>query len=265
MNKQLLIIGGSDSSGGAGIQADIKTACYFGVYASSVITAITAQNSLGVQEIEAVAEKMVQAQITSVLNDMGADAIKIGMLAFSAQRTVIEQTLHRYPSLPLVIDPVIKSSSGHHLWQGGPQAAISTLWRHATVLTPNIPEAELLALMPIVTVENQAHAAKKIRALSGAKYVLIKGGHLPAEQVVDVLSGPDGEEYFSHPRIHSLHTHGTGCTLASAIACGLALDYTVQEAIIKARDYLRQAIEQAPGFGQGSGPLNHCPTRQPMQ
>ncbi|HED12715.1 MAG TPA: bifunctional hydroxymethylpyrimidine kinase/phosphomethylpyrimidine kinase, partial [Gammaproteobacteria bacterium] len=261
MNKRLLVIGGSDSSGGAGIQADIKTACYFGVYASTAITAITAQNSLGVQDIKVVDEQLLKAQITSVLSDIGTDAIKIGMLALATQRTAIEQILCNYPSNLLVIDPVTQSSSGQALWQGTQEQAIPSLWHHATMLTPNIPEAEFLTKMPIHTVADQVHAAKKIRNLSGAKYVLVKGGHHNTDQVIDILSGPDGEEYFVQQRIDSIHTHGTGCTLASAIACGLALGQPVKNAITEARHYISLAIDQAPGFGQGAGPLNHCPPR----
>lgn len=255
---RVLIIAGSDSGGGAGIQADIKTVTALGGYAATAITALTAQNTMGVHGIHEVPPAFVGQQIEVVLGDIGADAIKTGMLHRTDVLGAVTTALSRAaPDVPLVVDPVMVAKGGASLLDEDARAVVrDRLIPRATVLTPNIPEAEILAGMTIGDETAMAAAGEKLLAL-GPRAVLMKGGHLPGEEVFDLLLTDAGIERFTSPRIESRHTHGTGCTLASALACGLAQGLPVGEAVERARGYVLQAILSAPGFGQGHGPLNH--------
>ena len=260
MRGRVLAIAGSDSGGGAGIQADIKTVTALGGYAATAITALTAQNTLGVAGILPVPPAFVAQQIEVVLRDIGADAVKTGMLGDAAVIAAVVEALHRFArGVPVVVDPVMVAKGGARLLEPG---AVDALTRHllplATVITPNLPEAEVLLGEAIPDVAAMHRAASMLLTL-GVPAVLLKGGHLPDDTVVDLLATPEGIEEFSAPRIESRHTHGTGCTMASAVATGLAQRMTLRQAVVRARDYVRRAIAAAPGFGAGHGPLNHWP------
>jgi hydroxymethylpyrimidine/phosphomethylpyrimidine kinase len=258
MFGRVLIVAGSDSGGGAGIQADIKAVTALGAFAATAITALTAQNTLGVHGVHPVPAAFLRQQIDVVLSDIGADAIKTGMLGDSTTIETVCDALPRF--IPLVVDPVMVAKGGHHLLA---EEAVATLRRRllplATVLTPNLPEAEALAGMRIATVSDMRLAASALLAL-GVPAVLLKGGHLPGESVIDLLATPSGVEEFAAPRIDTRHTHGTGCTLASALAAGLAQGMTLRESVLRARAYVRAAIASAPGYGGGHGPLDHAVT-----
>lgn len=256
--KRLLVIAGSDCGGGAGIQADIKTADAFGVYAMTAITAVTAQNTRGITAIHPVPPKIVAAQIEACLNDIGADAIKIGMLGSAAiVKAVAAAIVKAAKKIPVVLDPVMVSTSGSTLLNA---AAIAALKREllplAALVTPNIPEARALVGMRGTASRQAEVAAHKLMAL-GAKAALIKGGHATRATIDDVLAWAGGTEILAFPRIRTRHTHGTGCTYATAIACGLAQGLSLPLAVGRAREYVQAAIESAPGFGRGQGPLNH--------
>jgi len=255
---RVLSIAGSDSGGGAGIQADIKTITGLGGYATTAITALTAQNTLGVHAIHAVPPDFVVRQIEVVLDDIGADAIKIGMLGDAATIEAVAGALARHaPGIPLVVDPVMVAKGGAALLHSDALAALTRLLLPAaTLLTPNLPEAEVLSGLAIPDLDAMPRAAAALLR-RGVRAVLLKGGHLPGDQVVDLLMTADGCEAFAAPRIASRHTHGTGCTLASAIATGLAQGMTLRDAVLRARSYVRQAIAAAPGIGKGHGPLGH--------
>jgi hydroxymethylpyrimidine/phosphomethylpyrimidine kinase len=252
---RILICAGSDSGGGAGIQADIKTVTALGGFAMTAITALTAQNTLGVQGVLPVPADFIRRQIQSVLDDLGADAAKTGMLGDSAAIEAIAATLP--PGLPLVVDPVMIAKGGAALLA---EAAIGALKQRliprATLLTPNLPEAEALLGRRVADLAAMQAAGADLLAL-GAQAVLVKGGHLEGDQLFDVLVGPDGVEIFEGTRIRTRHTHGTGCTLASAIATGLGQGLGLRAAVARARTYLIEAIRLAPGLGQGHGPLDH--------
>lgn|SRR5579872_2069899 len=259
MRGRVLVIAGSDSGGGAGIQADIKTITMFGAYAATAITALTAQNTLGVAAVHVAPLDFVARQIEVVMRDIGADVVKTGMLADAATIEAVCDALAQFaPGVPVVVDPVMVATSGARLLADD---ALSLLMRRllpiARVITPNLPEAEALAGMPIPDVAAMHRAADSLLSL-GVPAVLLKGGHLPGTQVVDLLATEDGVEEFAAPRIDSRNTHGTGCTLASGIAASLAQGMTLREAVLRARDYVRAAIASAPGFGAGHGPLNHA-------
>jgi len=259
MRGRVLVIAGSDSGGGAGIQADIKTITMFGAYAATAITALTAQNTLGVAAVHVAPLDFVARQIEVVMRDIGADVLKTGMLADAATIEAVCDALAQFaPGVPVVVDPVMVATSGARLLADD---ALSLLMRRllpiARVITPNLPEAEALAGMPIPDVAAMHRAADSLLSL-GVPAVLLKGGHLPGTQVVDLLATEDGVEEFAAPRIDSRNTHGTGCTLASGIAASLAQGMTLREAVLRARDYVRAAIASAPGFGAGHGPLNHA-------
>ena len=258
MRGRVLAIAGSDSGGGAGIQADIKTITALGVYAATAITALTAQNTLGVQGIRMVPPEFIYQQIFVVLDDIGADAVKTGMLGDVATIETVADALARHaPAVPLVLDPVMVAKGGARLLDpGSVHALIRHLLPKASVITPNLPEAEVLSGRSITDTEAMREAASVLLDL-GVPAVLLKGGHLPGETVVDLLATRDGVEAFAAPRIDSRHTHGTGCTLGSAIAAGLAQGMTLRDAVLRAREYVRAAISSAPGFGGGHGPLNH--------
>lgn len=255
---RVLIIAGSDSGGGAGIQADIKTVSARGGYAATAITALTAQNTHGVFGVQSVDPEFVRQQMELVLDDIGADAIKTGML-FSEEiiREVVDVIVQRALLIPIVVDPVMTAKGGSRLLKTEAESALLTqLVPLATVVTPNIPEAEILSGMKIKTLADMKIAAGKI-VDSGAKAVLLTGGHGEGETLYDVYLSASEYEVFESTRIHTQHTHGTGCTIASAIATELAKGARVRDAIITARAYVRKAIEHAPGFGGGHGPVNH--------
>ncbi|MEG1048981.1 MAG: bifunctional hydroxymethylpyrimidine kinase/phosphomethylpyrimidine kinase [Oscillospiraceae bacterium] len=254
--KTALSIAGSDCSGGAGIQADIKTMSALGVYAMSVVVSVVAENTSRVISIEDVSQKVIGEQIDAVFEDMPVDSVKVGMLSTPECMVAVAEKLKEYAPKYIVIDPVMYAKNGCPLMQ---EQSISTLIKEiiplATVLTPNIPEAEKIANMEIKTTEDMRVAAKKIVEL-GAKAVLVKGGHYVGD-AQDILY--DGTDYycFSGRRIDTKNTHGTGCTLSSAIASYLALGETLEGAVEKAKEYVTVAIEHALELGKGCGPTNH--------
>ena len=254
----MLAIAGSDSGGGAGIQADIKTITMLGGYAATAITALTAQNTIGVHAIHMVPPEFISRQIAVVLDDIGADAVKTGMLGDAATIEAVAGALAQHaPGMPLVVDPVMVAKGGASLLRPDAVAALTRLLLPmASVLTPNLPEAEVLTGLAIPDIDAMRRAAAALLRM-GVPAVLLKGGHLPGDEVVDLLATADGCEAFAAPRIASRHTHGTGCTLASAIATGLAQGMTLRDAVLRARSYVRAAIAAAPGIGKGHGPLNH--------
>jgi hydroxymethylpyrimidine/phosphomethylpyrimidine kinase len=252
----VLTIAGSDSGGGAGIQADIKTITALGGYAMTAITAITVQNTLGVSDVFPIPPKIVRAQIDAVLSDLGADVLKIGMLGDAATIEVVAEAIKEYAA-PLVLDPVMIAKGGAKLLaDDAVDALIAKLLPRAFVVTPNAPEAERLTGMTVNDVDSQQRAGERLLEL-GAQAALIKGGHIDGPEVRDVLVTKNGVEIFASPRIETKATHGTGCTLASAIATHLAHGAVLDLAVLWARDYLMAAIEHAPGFGAGHGPVNH--------
>ena len=258
MKGRVLIIAGSDSGGGAGIQADIKSVTAMGAFAATAITALTAQNTLGVHGIEAVSTAFLRQQIEVVLSDIGADAIKTGMLH---DVPTIEAVCEMMPAgVPLVADPVMVAKGGHRLLAEDAVATIrARLMPLAAVFTPNIPEAEVLAGMEIPD-EAAMHRAGAVLLRLGAQAVLLKGGHMTGGILVDLLVTPQGTTRYESGRIDTRHTHGTGCTLASALAAGLAQGMALEPAVARARDYVRAAILAAPGYGAGHGPLDHSVT-----
>lgn len=261
MLGRVLVIAGSDSGGGAGIQADIKAITALGAFAATAVTALTAQNTLGVHGVHVVPPAFIRQQIEVVMADIGADAIKTGMLGDAATiETVCETLAACAAGVPVVVDPVMVAKGGHSLLAA---EAVATLRRRllpmATVLTPNLPEAEALTGLTIQTVSDMRVAASVLLSL-GVPAVLLKGGHLDGDTLVDLLATADGIEAFSSPRIQTRHTHGTGCTTASAVAAGLAQGMNLRDAVIRARAYVRAAIACAPGYGAGHGPLDHAVT-----
>ena len=254
---RVLIVAGSDSGGGAGIQADTKTVTALGGYAATAVTALTAQNTLGVHGVVGVAPEFITQQMTVVLDDIGADSIKTGMLHNSAVIETVAKKCMAWPGIPLIVDPVMFAKGGHALLEASAVMALTTkLLPLADVVTPNIPEAEALAEMTINSVEDMRRACRKIAGF-GCEAVLLKGGHLDGSHLTDVLFENDTFKLFEGTRIESNHTHGTGCTLASAVAVGVAQSLSLSEAVARGRDYVRKAILTAPGFGSGHGPLNH--------
>ncbi|CAO3362640.1 bifunctional hydroxymethylpyrimidine kinase/phosphomethylpyrimidine kinase [Azospirillum melinis] len=261
VNGRVLIVAGSDSGGGAGIQADIKAVSALGAYAMTAIAALTAQNTTGVYGVVPVEPAFVALQMKLVLEDIGADAVKIGMLA---NAPVIEAVAAEYEAravnVPLVLDPVMIAKSGHHLLDPD---AVLTLRRRllplAEVVTPNLPEAEALTDLPIRDLDDMRRAAELMLSF-GPKSVLLKGGHLEDDTLYDLLLTEEGETVFEGRRVHTPHTHGTGCTLSSAIAAGLAQGLNTRDAVARARRYVETAILTAPGLGHGHGPLNHLHT-----
>lgn len=258
MKGKVLICAGSDSGGGAGIQADIKAVTALGGFAMTAVTALTAQNTLGVQGVLGVETGFIRQQIASVLNDIGADALKTGMLHDTPTiEAVCDELAARAAGVPLVADPVMVAKGGHALLAPD---AVETLKRRllplAALVTPNLPEAEVLAGFPVTDERSMREAAQAIRAL-GVPAVLLKGGHMEGEVLVDLLATAEGVLRFEERRIDTPHTHGTGCTLASAIATGLAQGMALEPAVARARRYVRAAILAAPGYGGGHGPLDH--------
>ncbi|HYO97657.1 MAG TPA: bifunctional hydroxymethylpyrimidine kinase/phosphomethylpyrimidine kinase [Polyangiaceae bacterium] len=253
------MIAGSDSGGGAGIQADIKTITALGAYAATAITALTAQNTLGVFAVASVDPSFVAEQIRVVLEDIGADCIKTGMLH---SRPVIEKVAReleaRATSIPIIVDPVMVAKGGAALLEADARAAlVRRMLPIAALITPNLPEAEALTGLSAESEDDLPRLADRLLTL-GPSAVLVKGGHLPGDRVVDLLRTADGEEQrFEGPRVLTRSTHGTGCTLASAIAAGVAEGLTLKASVARARDYVVTALRTAPGLGAGHGPLNH--------
>ena len=260
---RVLVLAGSDSGGGAGLQADIKTITALGGYAATAVTAITVQNTLGVHRVYPLAVELIEAQARAVLEDIGADAIKIGMLGGTDVAAMIARLLADYPGVPVVLDPVMAAKGGRTLLEsGGLDALREHLVSRATLLTPNAPEAAALTGRIVGAVDDLRSAGSHLLGL-GAAAVLMKGGHIEGDVVVDLLVTPDGETRFESRRVQSRHTHGTGCTLASACAVGLAQGLALEEAVARAHAYTAEAIRRAPGFGAGHGPLDHAwPVRE---
>ena len=256
MIKRVLTIAGSDSSGGAGIQADLKTFSAFGVYGMCVVTAVTAQSTVRVNGVTGVAPQLVSLQFESVLSDIGVDGVKTGMLQNAGIVQVVVRKLQESRIPHIVVDPVLVAKSGHPLLeQRGVEILKNELIPLATLVTPNIPEAEIFSEMPIHNLEDVKSAAKKICDL-GCRSVLVKGGHLQGE-AIDLLF--DGDAFFSltSPRIDTKNTHGTGCTLSAAIIANLVKGKSLGEAVRISKSYVTEAIQKSFSLGKGHGPLNH--------
>ena len=255
-----LTIAGSDSSGGAGIQADLKTFSAFGVYGASVLTALTAQNTRGVQGVEPVRPEFVEAQLRSVLDDLDVRAIKTGMLANSAIVSAVAGALARVPAVPLVVDPVMVATSGDSLLAPDAIAALKgELFPRATLVTPNLPEAAALLGVSVATSENEAIEQARAIAVFGSQAVLVKGGHGHGAEAVDILVSGDAVVRLAAPRIETRHTHGTGCTLSAAIAALLACGEELERAVRRAKAYVSAALAAGRelGVGHGNGPVDH--------
>lgn len=255
---RVLVVAGSDSSGGAGLQADLKTVTMLGQYGATAVTAVTVQNTKGVTAVEAMSPGLVAGQMRAVLTDIGADVVKTGMLHDAA---VTETVLAVLDDLAfdgdLVVDPVMISTSGSVLLEKDAITALKTLISHASVVTPNVPEAEVLSGRAIFTVEDMIAAANDLLD-TGVEAVLLKGGHLETPSVTDILVSPKGECRITSSRLDAKNTHGTGCTLASAMAAMLASGMSLEQAFEKAHSFVHSAIKAAPGFGTGHGPLGHA-------
>jgi hydroxymethylpyrimidine/phosphomethylpyrimidine kinase len=266
MQGRVLIVAGSDSGGGAGIQADIKAVTALGGFAMTAVTALTAQNTRGVHGIYGLPPAFVAEQMRVVLDDIGADCLKTGMLHSVAMiETVTEAIAAQAADVPLVCDPVMVAKGGARLLDEGAHAAlVSLLVPRAALLTPNAPEAAALTGIDVEDEAGQRRAGEALIAL-GAGAALVKGGHLPGPEVVDLLVTRDETVRFADARIESRHTHGTGCTLASAIAAGVAQGMPLVDAVARARRYVRAAIAGAPGYGHGHGPLDHGVTVDPAR
>lgn len=261
MKGRVLICAGSDSGGGAGIQADIKTVTALGGFATTAITALTAQNTMGVSSIIEVPINFLLEQIRVVLSDLGADCIKTGMLHNVQVIEAVSEAIEKDGGKKyLVVDPVMVAKGGQELLESSALHALkSYMIVRADLLTPNIPEAELLTGLEISDIDTMRRAAHAILEM-GSKAVLLKGGHLKDETLTDILVTKDVEKTFSGPRLLTKHTHGTGCSMASAVATGIAQGNTLEMAVQRARDYVFTAIKTAPQFGKGHGPLNHAHT-----
>ena len=254
---RILTIAGSDSGGGAGIEADLKTFTALGVYGMAAITSITAQNTIEVTAVYDLPPDLVAEQIDVVIRDIGVDAAKTGMLSHAGIVEAVANAVARNGIVKLVVDPVMLSKGGATLLQNAAQAAIKErLMPLAFVATPNIPEAEILSGLRIESVEDVREAAKRIAGL-GARHVLIKGGHLEGPEATDYWYDGDGFREFSAPRIETRNTHGTGCTYSAAIAAHLGMGLEMGEAVRRAKEYLSGAIEHSFALGKGHGPLNH--------
>lgn len=252
-----LTIAGSDSGGGAGIQADLKTFAAFGVHGMSAITAVTAQNSVGVQGVQALSPEFIAQQFCSVFDDFGIDALKTGMLGNSDVVVKVAALVAEAGLSRLIVDPVMVSKSGANLLQPEAVDALRcSLLPLALVVTPNLPEAEALVGGKIASLSDMSQAARQIHAL-GAQWVVLKGGHAVGESVVDLLYDGEQVRTLESRRVHTAHTHGTGCTYSAAMTAMLARGATVPEAFAEAKRYTYAAIQGNPGLGRGHGPLNH--------
>ena len=254
---RVLIIAGSDSGGGAGIQADIKAVTALGGYAATAITAVTVQNTLGVTGVHPIPLDVVEAQARAVLDDIGADVIKTGMLADVGVVRLVARLLDD-SRLPAVIDPVMIAKGGASLLADEAVATVrDELVPRSALLTPNAPEAAALTGLPVESTDDLRRAGAALLEL-GARAVLMKGGHVAGERVTDVLITAAGETLFEGERIDTRHTHGTGCTLASACAAGMAQGLDLVQAVAQAWNYVHEAMLRAPGLGRGHGPLDHA-------
>jgi hydroxymethylpyrimidine/phosphomethylpyrimidine kinase len=252
-----MTIAGSDSGGGAGIQADLKTFAALGVFGTSAITAITAQNTLGVRAVLTLPPDIVRAQIDAIVDDMRPAAVKTGMLSSRLVVDTVADALHVHHLAPVVVDPVMVSKSGHRLLDDeAVDALVGRMLPLAHVVTPNAHEAEALTGHPVRTEADAREAARRILDM-GATHVVLKGGHLETEDVVDLLVSAAGTVELRGPRHPGRHTHGTGCTFAAALAAGLAHGHDVERAFRDARAFVDGAIRHAPGLGHGDGPLHH--------
>ena len=255
---RILVIAGSDSGGGAGIQADIKTITCLGGYAMTAVTAVTVQNTLGVSAIHAIPPEIVAAQIRACIDDIGVDAIKIGMLCSAGVIEAVADALAGV-TVPVVLDPVMVAKGGASLIDyDAAEALVRRLLPLAAVVTPNTPELVELTDTEIEDATDALLAAQELLN-AGPRAVLAKGGHLPGDTLTDWLVTRGGHTAFTAPRVASRHTHGTGCTLASALACGLGQGLALEAAVIRARAFVAQGIAQAPGLGGGHGPLGFFP------
>lgn len=253
-----LTIAGSDSGGGAGIQADLKTFQRFQVFGTTAITAVTAQNTQGVAEWEAVSADLVRAQIDAVANDLSPAAVKSGMLATVDIVQAVADSLRAHALSPYVLDPVTVATSGDLLVNDGTVSAIrARLVPLATLVTPNLDEAQVLLGTPVGDVEAMERAAQALVHEHGAQAALVKGGHLPGLEMVDVLYCDGEMQHFRHPRVETTSLHGTGCTLSAAIAAHLARGNSLRESVRNSLEYVHRAILTAPALGEGHGPLNH--------
>ena len=258
---RILIVAGSDSGGGAGVQADIKTVTMMGGFAMSALTAVTAQNSLGVEAVHIIPPEMVIAQIDAVVCDLGVDAVKIGMIGSAVVAAKVAARLESLRGVPIVFDPVMVATSGATLADQATIASFERLMTLAAVVTPNAEELEALTGRRIETVDDMEAAAQLLCERTGTA-ILAKGGHLVGPQIVDLLVPPRGNVLrWRDDRIESRHTHGTGCTLASAVATGLGRGKPLEEAVQTARAFVRAAIASAPGYGAGHGPMGHASVR----
>lgn len=254
---RVLIIAGSDSGGGAGIQADIKTVTALGGFATTAVTAITVQNTLGVSGVHPIPLDVIEAQARAVLDDIGTDAIKTGMLG-SVEVVARVAAILDTTDAPVVIDPVMVAKGGAPLLAEDAVSAVRELLvPRAALLTPNAPEAEVLTGIKVEDLDGQREAGEALLEM-GAGAVLMKGGHVPGPTVTDVLLTADEEIRIGGPRIQSRNTHGTGCTMASACAAYLSMGHPLDYAVAEAWSYVQEAIRRAPGFGQGHGPLDHA-------
>ena len=260
---RVLIIAGSDPSGGAGIQADIKTCAAFGAYSMTAITAITVQNTLGVEQVEFLDGELVRAQIKACVSDIGVDVVKIGMLGSKEIIEVVAEEIEPLDAF-IVLDPVAVATSGDNLLKDDAMETLKTkLLPLADLVTPNVPEGEWLSDIKIEDVDDLTKAGDALLN-KGVYAALMKGGHLSTKSVVDVLVSEEGANVMSGPRLYTRHTHGTGCTLASAVAANMALGMSLDAAVMVAREFVFEAIRTAPGFGStdGHGPLNHGLARE---
>jgi hydroxymethylpyrimidine/phosphomethylpyrimidine kinase len=261
---RVLIVAGSDSGGGAGIQADIKTVTALGGYAATAITALTAQDTIGVHGVHPVPIEFIRQQMQVVLGDIGADCIKTGMLHSSEVIEAVTDVIEQHAAgIPVVVDPVMVAKGGAALLDPDAITALkSRILKAASVITPNLPEAEALTGLSIENLDDMTRAGDALLAM-GARAVVLKGGHLPGSEVHDLLVTTDGNEVFSAPRMETEHTHGTGCTMASALATGLAQGLTLRDSLARALCYVHDAIRNAPGIGSGHGPIDHGHTVKP--
>ncbi len=257
MIKKVLTIAGSDSSGGAGIQADLKTFCAHGVYGMTVITALTAQNTKGVYLAEVTTPGMIKAQLKAVFEDIQPDAVKIGMLPAGESVKIIAGLLKEYNAVNIVLDPVMVSTSGYSLTMNDTtESMIKYLFPLAEIITPNIPEAEVLTGKRISGEKDIIDALKEIKKMTPGS-VLIKGGHGEGKDSSDYLLSGDEISIFKAERIDTINSHGTGCTLSSSMASNLALGKSIPEAVKRSKDYITEALMNDPKIGNGNGPLDH--------
>ena len=255
--KIALTIAGSDSGGGAGIQADLKTFQQFGVFGTSVVVALTAQNTRGVRAVEPVSEAMIAAQLAALAEDLPPAALKTGMLADAGVVRLVSQAIREHGWGPVVVDPVMVSTSGHRLLSLEAEEVLrETLVPIARVITPNLDEAAILTGRAVHDVPTMERAGETLLRF-GAGAALVKGGHLTGGELTDVLVTASGVRHFTRPRLETTSTHGTGCTLSAAITAGLALGRELETAVDAALDFVHRAIAAAPGLGSGHGPLDH--------